>query len=167
MSSVYRKVSNIFPGGNHDQHDVMDHDHDHDRETPTGSIKIDNQAIFAREFTKRPTQIYDDMVDVLKQLKDTKRVNETLQNEFNERKNHDKKKILTKPHLHFLLLFFTNEFLNFLTLKNTEEFVKSLNRSNMPFVLNFEPITIGIPQKIWNSITLSLVWKNRPNANFI
>ena len=43
------------------------------------------------------------MVDVLKQLKNTKRVNEALQDEFNERKDHDKKKIfdqtpLTSPH---------------------------------------------------------------------
>ena len=68
----------MFPGGNLDQHDAMDHDHDHDRETPTGFIKVDNQAAFAREFTKKPTQIYDVMVDVLKQLKNTKRVNEAL-----------------------------------------------------------------------------------------
>ena len=30
------------------------------------------------------------MVNVLKQLKDTKRVNEVLKNEFHERKNHDR-----------------------------------------------------------------------------
>ena len=58
------------------------------------------------------------------------------------------RELLTKPYLYFLLLPLTNELLNFLTLKNTKELVKSLNRSNMPFVLNFEPITIGILQKI-------------------
>ena len=84
------------------------------------------------------------MVDVLKQLENTKCVNEALQDEFNEREDHDRKKKSTKPHLHP----FINEFLNFLTPKNTEELVKSLNRSNMFFVLNFEPITIGILQKI-------------------
>ena len=31
------------------------------------------------------------MVNVLKQLKDIKRVNEVLKNEFHERKNHDKR----------------------------------------------------------------------------
>ena len=67
----------------------MDHDHDH--ETPTGFIKIDNTTIFTQEFAKKPTQIYNVMVDVLKQLKNIKRVNEILKNEFNERKNHDKK----------------------------------------------------------------------------
>ena len=30
----------MFPGNNHDQHDVMDYDYDH--ETTTGFIKIDN-----------------------------------------------------------------------------------------------------------------------------
>ena len=93
MSTVYRKVSNIFQRSNHDQHDTMDHDHDH--ETPTGFIKVDNQAIFTQEFAKRPTQVYKGMVDVLKQLEDTKRVNEALENEFHERKDHDKKRAFT------------------------------------------------------------------------
>ena len=93
MSSVYRKVSNIFQGSNHDQHDIMDHDHDH--ETPTGPIKIDNQIIFTQEFAKKPIQIYESMVNVLKQLKNTKRVNETLKDEFHERENHDKKRAFT------------------------------------------------------------------------
>ena len=75
---------------NHDQHDIMDHDHDH--ETPTGLIKVDNQIIFTQKFAKKPIQIYENMVNVLKQLKDTKRVNEILKNEFHERENHDKKK---------------------------------------------------------------------------
>ena len=79
----------MFPRSNHDQHDFMDRDHDH--ETPTRFIKIDNQTIFTQEFAKKPTQIYDAMVDVLKQLRNIKRVNEILKNEFNERKNHDKK----------------------------------------------------------------------------
>ena len=35
------------------------------------------------------------MVNVLKQLKNTKRVNEVLKNEFHERKDHDKKKAFT------------------------------------------------------------------------
>ena len=93
MSSVYRKVSNVFQGSNHDQHDIMDHDHDH--ETPTGFIKVDNQIILTRKFAKKPIQIYESMVHVLKQLKNTKRVNEVLKNEFLERKNHDKKKTFT------------------------------------------------------------------------
>ena len=86
MFFVYRKVSNVFPGSNHDQHDIMDHDHDH--ETPTGFIKVDNQIIFTQKFAKKPIQIYESMVNVLKQLKNTKRVHESLKNEFNERKNH-------------------------------------------------------------------------------
>ena len=93
MSSVYRKVSNMFQGSNHDQHDIMDHDHDH--ETPTGFIKVDNQVIFNQEFTKKLIQIYKSMVNVLKQLKDIKRVNEVLKNEFHERENHDRKKAFT------------------------------------------------------------------------
>ena len=71
----------------------MNHDHDH--ETPTGPIKIDNQIIFTQEFAKKPIQIYENMVNVLKQLKNTKPVNEILKNEFHERKNHDKKNIFT------------------------------------------------------------------------
>ena len=106
MSSVYRKVSNMFPGGNLDQHEAMDHDHDHDRETPTGPIEVDNQATFAREFTKRPTQVYDAMVDVLKQLENTKRVNEALQNEFNEREDHDKKRTSDQTPFTFLIASF-------------------------------------------------------------
>ena len=35
------------------------------------------------------------MVNVLKQLRNIKRVNEFLKNEFNERKDHDKKKAFT------------------------------------------------------------------------
>ena len=70
----------------------MDHDHDH--ETPTGFIKVDNQAIFTQKFAKKFIQIYKSMVNVLKQLKDIKRVNEVLKNEFHERENHDKKKSL-------------------------------------------------------------------------
>ena len=93
MFSVYRKVSNIFQGSNHDQHDIMDHDHDH--ETPTGFIKIDNQIIFTQEFAKRFIQVYKSMVNVLKQLKNIKRVNEALKNEFHERKDHDKKRDFT------------------------------------------------------------------------
>ena len=89
MFFVYRKVSNIFLGNNHDQHDIMDHDHDH--ETTRGIIKIDNQIIFTQEFAKKPTQVYNAMVNVLKQLKNIKRVNEILKNEFNERENHKKK----------------------------------------------------------------------------
>ena len=93
MFFVYRKVSNIFLGNNHHQHDVMDQDHDH--ETPTGPIKVDNQTIFTQEFAKRPTQVYEAMVNVLKQLEDTKRVNETFEDEFNEREDHDRKKAFT------------------------------------------------------------------------
>ena len=37
-----------------------------------------------------------------------------------------------------------NEFLNFLIPKNIEELVKSLNRSNIFLVLNFEQIMTGI-----------------------
>ena len=81
------------------------------------------------------------MVNVLKQLKNTKRVNEILKNEFNERENHDKKRF--SP---YFFPFF-NEHLSFLTPKNMEKVVKSLNRSNMFFVLNFEPIMTGIPPK--------------------
>ena len=40
-----------------------------------------------------------------------------------------------------------NEHWNFLTTKNIEKFVKNLNRSNIFFVLNFEPKMIDIPQK--------------------
>ena len=40
-----------------------------------------------------------------------------------------------------------NEHLNFLIPKNIEELVKSLNRSNMRFLSNSEPIMTGIPQK--------------------
>ena len=79
------------------------------------------------------------MVDVLKQFKNTKRVNEILQNEFNERKNHDKINLpqLLKPTF--------NEFIKKLIPRNMEKLVKILNRSNIFFVLNFEPIMIGIP----------------------
>ena len=72
------------------------------------------------------------MVNVLKQLKNTKRVNETLKNELHERKNHDKKKLLL-----LLLLPPFNELLNFLTVKNMEELAKNSNLSNMFCVLNF------------------------------
>ena len=75
MFFVYRKVSNMFPGSNHDQHDILVYDH---YETSTGFIKVDNQAIFTQESAKKHTQIYNAMVDVLKQLKNTKRVNEIL-----------------------------------------------------------------------------------------
>ena len=78
------------------------------------------------------------MVDVLKQLKNTKNVNEILKNKFNERKNHDKTKLLHQ----FFPIF--NEHLNFLTPKYIIRFVKSLNRSNIFFVPNFEPIMIDI-----------------------
>ena len=71
----------------------MDHDYDH--ETPTGFIKVDNQITFTQEFAKNPIQIYESMVNVLKQLEDTKRVNEILKNEFHERKNHNKKGTFT------------------------------------------------------------------------
>ena len=64
----------MFQGSNHDQYDVMDHDHDH--EIPTGFIKVDNQVIFTHEFAKKPIQVYESIVNVLKQLKDIKRVNE-------------------------------------------------------------------------------------------
>ena len=141
MSTVYRKVSNIFQRSNHDQHDIMDHDHDH--ETTTGPIKVDNQTIFTQEFAKRPTQIYKGMVDVLKQLKDTKRVNEALKNEFHERKNHDKKRAFTPISFNTTL----QRTPKFSDPENMEEFVKSLNRSNMFFVLNSEPTMTGIPQK--------------------
>ena len=53
MFFVYRKISNIFPRNNHDQHDVIDHDHDH--ETTTGFIKVDNQPIFIKKFVKKHT----------------------------------------------------------------------------------------------------------------
>ena len=66
----------MFPESNHDQHNVINHDRDH--ETPTGFIKVDNQTIFTQEFAQKPTQIYDTMVDILKHLKNTKRVNEIL-----------------------------------------------------------------------------------------
>ena len=71
----------------------MDHDHDH--ETPTGLIKIDNQIIFTQKFAKKPIQVYENIINVLKQLKNIKRVNEILKNELHERKNHDKKKTFT------------------------------------------------------------------------
>ena len=64
MFSVYRKLSNMLQGSNQDQHDIMDPDHDH--ETTTGPIKVDNQVIFTQEFAKRPTQVYESMVNVLK-----------------------------------------------------------------------------------------------------
>ena len=51
MFFVYRKVTNIFPKSNHDQHDFIDHDHDH--ETPTGFIKVDKQTIFTKKFAKK------------------------------------------------------------------------------------------------------------------
>ena len=38
-------------------------------ETPTEFIKIDNQTIVAQDFTKKPIQTYDAMVDVLKKEK--------------------------------------------------------------------------------------------------
>ena len=90
MFFVYRKLSNMYLGNDYNQHDVMDHDHNH--ETPTGFIKVDKQTIFTQAFAKRLTQIYDAMVEVLKQLENTKRVNEVLQHEFNKREDHDKKK---------------------------------------------------------------------------
>ena len=93
MFSVYRKISNMFQRSNHDQHDIMDHDHDH--ETPTGFIKMDHHIILIQEFAKKFIQIYKSMVNMLKQLKDIKRVNEVLKNEFHERKNHDRKRIFT------------------------------------------------------------------------
>ena len=80
MFSVYRKLSNMFQRSNHDQHDIFDHDHDH--ETPTGFIKIDNQIIFTQKFAKKRIQIYENIINVLKQLKNIKRVNEALKNEF-------------------------------------------------------------------------------------
>ena len=83
----------MFQGSNHDQHDIMDHDHDH--ETPTGFIKVDNQIIFTQKFAKKPIQIYESMINVLKQLKNIKRVNEALKNEFHEREDHDRKKVFT------------------------------------------------------------------------
>ena len=76
MFFVYRKISNIFPKNNHYQPDVINHDHNH--ETPTGFIKIDNQATFTKEFTKKYHPNFEAMVDVLKQLKNPKRVNEVL-----------------------------------------------------------------------------------------
>ena len=82
----------MFQGSNHDQYDVMDQDHN---ETPTGLIKVDNQIIFTQKFAKNPIQIYKNMVNMLKQLENTKRVNEILKNEFHERKNHDKKRAFT------------------------------------------------------------------------
>ena len=83
----------MLQGSNHDQHDIMDHDHDH--ETPTGPIKVDNQIIFTQEFAKKFIQIYEGMVNVLKQLKNIKRVNEALKDELHERKDHDKKRAFT------------------------------------------------------------------------
>ena len=41
----------------------------------------------------------------------------------------------------------TQRTLKFPDPENMEEFVKNLNRSNMFFVLNFEPIMIGTPPK--------------------
>ena len=52
MFSVYRNISNIFQGSNHDQHDIMNHDHNH--EISTGFIKVDNQIIFTQKFAKKP-----------------------------------------------------------------------------------------------------------------
>ena len=69
----------------------MNHNHDH--ETLTALIKIDNQTIFTQEFAKKPIQIYKSMVDILKKLKNIKRVNEVLKNELHERKNHEKKSL--------------------------------------------------------------------------
>ena len=82
----------------------MDHDHDH--ETPTGFIKVDNQIIFTQKFAKIPTQIYESMVNVLKQLEDTKRVNEVLKNEFHEREDHDKKRTSDQAPFIFLTASF-------------------------------------------------------------
>ena len=144
MFFLYRKISNIFPRSNHDQYDGFmdyDHDHDHDNETLTGFIKIDNQIIFTREFTKKHIQIYDAMVEVLKQIKITKRVNEILKMNLTS-KNTMIKRIFLPPI--FLTPFFI-ELFNSLITKNREKFVKSLNRTNIFFVLNFEPIMIGIP----------------------
>ena len=55
-------------------------------------------------------------------------------------KNIIKRKFLPQ----FYLTPTLNKLLNFLIPKNMEGFVKSVNRSNIFFVLNFEPIMIGI-----------------------
>ena len=79
----------MFPRNNHDQHDFMNHNHD--RKIPTGFIKVDNQIVFTKKFAQKPIQIYKNMVNVLKQLENTERVNQTLKTKFNERENHEKK----------------------------------------------------------------------------
>ena len=132
-------------------------DHDHDYETPTGPIKLDNQA---QEFTKRLLWRYGGCVETIKNIK---RVNEILDNELNERTNFDKKNL---PQFHLTPNF--NELLNSLIPKIMGEFVKSLNRSNIYFVLNFEPIMTGTTQKTWNLITVFFLFENcRSNANLI
>ena len=103
MSTVYRKISNMFPGSNHDQHDPMDQNNG--RKTPTGPIKVDNQTVFIQEFAQKPIQVYENMVNVLKQLKNTKRVNEVLKNEFHERENHDRKKALVPANIQRIFKF--------------------------------------------------------------
>ena len=118
----------------------MDHDHNH--ETTTGLIKVCNQIIFTQELAKKPIQIYESMVNLLKQLENTKRVNEALKNELHERKT-----IIKREPLPLLLLPPFNELLNFLTLKNMEELAKSSNRSNIFCVLNFGQIMTGTPRK--------------------
>ena len=79
---------------------------------------------------------------VLKQLKNTKRVNEALKNEFHERKDNDKKRAFTTV---FSTTF--QRTFKFLTLKNMEELAKSSNRSNMFCVLNFGQIMTGTPRE--------------------
>ena len=137
MSSVYRKISNIFQRSNHDQHDIMDYYHDH--ETPMGFIKIDNQVIFTQKFAKKFIQVYEGMVNVLKHLKDIKRGKMDSTSEKTMTKREFLPQLFLTPPL--------NEHLNFLIPKNMEELVKSLNRSNMRFVPSSEPIMTGILQK--------------------
>ena len=81
------------------------------------------------------------MINILKELENIKRVNEILKNYFMNENTMIKRKLLPQP------LLTPNEFLNFLIPKNMEELVRSLNRSNMFFVPNFEPIMTGTPPK--------------------
>ena len=130
----------------------MDHDHDH--KISTGFIKVDNQIIFTQKFAKKPIQIYESMVNVLKQLKNTKRVNEALKNELHERKDHDKKRAFTPASFTTFQRIF-----KFFDPEKHEELAKYSNRSNMICVLDFGQIITGTSRKTWNLIMPFLVWK--------
>ena len=62
---------------------------------PRDLLKTTTKLFSPKNSPKKPIQVYESMVNVLKQLKNTKRVNEVLKNEFHERENHDKKRAFT------------------------------------------------------------------------